>query len=88
MPDYKKLVKALQTHADIEASCTDCPYFVEGIDECVPQMSKDAADAIEKLLNKLCDWCGACLGERNPFDCEIIGTAFAVPPDPGEGSLN
>ncbi len=57
MPDYKKLVMALQTHADIEASCTDCPYFVEGIDEYVPQMSIDAAEVIEKLLNKLCDWC-------------------------------
>ena len=39
-----------------------------------------AADAIEELLYKLCDWCGVCPeSRRNPYDCEIIFPNAPVP---------
>ena len=40
----------------------------------------DAADAIEELANKLCDWCGVCPKERRrPWDCEIMWPNAPIP---------
>ena len=41
---------------------------------------KQAADAIEELANKLCDWCGVCPKERRrPWDCEIMWPNAPIP---------
>lgn len=85
MFDFKNLIKDLR-YCSQYANCKGCSRS-DSYEQC-EALKADAAAGIEELLNKLCDWCGACLGERNPFDCEIIGTAFAVPPDPDERSLN
>ena len=40
----------------------------------------EAADAIEELASKLCDWCGVCPKERRkPWDCEIMWPNAPVP---------
>lgn len=39
-----------------------------------------AADAIEELANKLCDWCGVCPKERRrPWACEIMWPNAPIP---------
>lgn len=41
---------------------------------------EEAADAIEELANKLCDWCGVCPKERRrPWDCEIMWPNAPIP---------
>ena len=40
----------------------------------------EAADAIEDMANKLCDWCGVCSKERRrPWDCEIMWPDAPIP---------
>lgn len=49
--------------------------------DCDDKLKLDAADAIEalqaeveRLRDKLCDWCAVCPKERrNPDDCELLG---------------
>jgi len=45
-----------------------------------PSVCLEAADAIEELQKKLCNWCGVCPEERRrPSDCEIIYPNLGVP---------
>ena len=61
---YDELVKRLRE---------PCQY-----ENCV--LCQQAADAIEELENKLCDWCGVCPKERRrPWDCEIMWPNAPVP---------
>lgn len=86
MSDLESTVKALRHCAEYDCT-TACPR--SGVGEgCIRMLKQDAAAAIEELLNKLCDWCGACLGDGDPFNCEIIGTAIADAPDQSEGIPN
>lgn len=48
--------------------------------EDVLENAKQAADAIEELASKLCDWCGVCPEERRrPWDCEIMWPNAPIP---------
>lgn len=44
------------------------------------ELLEKAANAIEELANKLCDWCGVCPKERRrPRDCEIMWPNAPIP---------
>ena len=44
------------------------------------ELHYQAADAIEHMASKLCDWCGVCPKERRrPWDCEIMWPNAPVP---------
>lgn len=74
---------------DTQEVCEECAYDVIIADKSVPSgiasvcvcgLMHRAADAIEELQNKLCDWCGVCPNERRrPSDCEIISPNMQVP---------
>ena len=81
---YEELVKRLRCRANgsYEEKCEGCE-FTEDFPPCVHCTIKafnDAADAIEVLANKLCDWCGVCSKERRrPWDCEIMWPNAPIP---------
>lgn len=49
--------------------------------DCDPwALMTQAAEAIEEMANKLCDWCGVCPKEkRRPWECEIMWPDAPVP---------
>lgn len=66
---YEELIKKLRYES------TWCQMFPEQAKVLV-----EAADAIEQLEKKLCDWCGVCPEEkRRPNDCEIMFPDMPVP---------
>ena len=71
MNDYEKLIRKLRNRRialQAGLSGEDFPLL------------KEAADAIEELHQKLCDWCGVCPEERRrPYECEIIYPNMEVP---------
>lgn len=63
---YDELVKRLRAESAV-------PYSLH-------MDLKQAADAIETMASKLCDWCGVCPEERRrPWDCEIMWPNASVP---------
>ena len=68
---YEELVKRLREEAE--------PCEKSGCKQTANEM-REAADAIEELANKLCDWCGVCPKERRrPWDCEIMWPNAPIP---------
>ena len=58
----------------------DWPRVCAQYDGSVDQLHDEAADAIEELASKLCDWCGVCPKERrSPWDCEIMWPNAPIP---------
>lgn len=58
----------------------DWPKVCVQYDGSVDQLHDEAADAIETMASKLCDWCGVCPEERRrPWDCEIMWPNASVP---------
>lgn len=77
---YEELTKSLRDCAEVNS----LSLYKRGL-------MKQAADAIEELASKLCDWCGVCPKERRrPWDCEImwpnapIPEVYIEPPKDGE----
>ena len=69
---YEELVKSLRACGDALEKAAFADY-----ETC---LYKQAADAIEELANKLCDWCGVCPKERRrPWDCEIMWPNAPIP---------
>lgn len=92
---YDELIAELRQHHcdakedDTQEVCEECAYDVIIADESVPSgiasvcvcgLMNRAANAIEELANKLCDWCGVCPKERRrPWDCEIMWPNAPIP---------
>ena len=77
MTDYTELIKALRVCKRYPESCL---YCVEENDYCRQRDMCKAADAIEELGNKLCDWCGVCPKEkRSVWNCEIAFPNAPIP---------
>ena len=70
---YDELLKRLRYLAKVYSICNN-----ENTNEY--RLAIEAANAIEELANKLCDWCGACPKERrSPWDCEIMWPNAPIP---------
>lgn len=71
---YEELVKRLQTmHPEEYDNLMDFAYGAQ-------QAMCEAAEAVEEMANKLCDWCGVCPKEkRRPWECEIMWPNAPVP---------
>ena len=92
---YDELIEELRRHHcdakedDTQEICEECAYDVIIADKSVPSgiasvcvcgLMHRAADAIEHMASKLCDWCGVCPEERRrPWDCEIMWPVAQVP---------
>ena len=97
---YDELIEELRRHHwdakedDTQEVGEECAYDVIIADKSVPSgiasvcvcgLMNRAADAIEELANKLCDWCGVCPKERRrPWDCEIMWPNASIPEVPIE----
>ena len=55
--DYKKISNAIRlcgSQTDVQKCKENCPYFVdEDMSNCIPVMTKDAADAIDELQKEV-----------------------------------
>lgn len=70
---YDELIKALRKRAERWKNLR----LDNSPDE---RLYTHAADAIEELGNKLCDWCGVCPKEkRSVWDCEIAFPNAPIP---------
>lgn len=78
---YDELIKRL--YECVSGECWNCSQKAddyEGQRTCADKLMKEAADAIEELHQKLCDWCGVCPKERRrPWDCEIMWPDAPIP---------
>ena len=76
---YLELVKRLRD-ADEKSMCGECGLNLHTGATKKGVLFAQAADAIEELANKLCDWCGVCPKERRrPWDCEIMWPDAPIP---------
>lgn len=77
MLELEKIVKSLRI-CGAHDGCAGCPIGGRySFNDCCFDLDLMAAAAIEELLYKLCSLCGVCPQEkRNPYDCEIVGTAL------------
>ena len=61
MRDYEGLVEALREHSKKNSDCELCPYTDaedRGYTTCSEELTSNAADAIEELLEKMEDMIG------------------------------
>lgn len=85
--DYKKLSDAIRlcgSTPNIDQCKSECPYYAGGdMTKCIPRMTQDAADAIDKLerekekavgmIHKLSDKYGTCTGcKRLNKECSHV----------------
>ena len=71
MTPTKTIVDALRFCSRYECSFR-CPWY-GAAPKCKTSLAKAAADRLELLERKLCDWCGTCpKGMESPDNCEIL----------------
>lgn len=71
MTPTKTIVDALRFCSSYECSVR-CPWYGHQ-PRCKSSLARAAADRLELLERKLCDWCAVCPeNKRDPDTCEIL----------------